>query len=114
MIGSTLVFAVGLVVLAHIHSLGWFYVVEAIMGLGFGIYVAVDTALVIDVLPSKHDAAKDLVSCARGSLLSPALRRRLRAPENRPHTHQYEDDPPAHSDHRLDHRIEQRTSDAGH
>jgi MFS family permease len=59
-ITSTLVFAVGLVVLAHIHSLGWFYVVEAVMGLGFGIYVAVDTALVIDVLPNKDNAAKDL------------------------------------------------------
>jgi hypothetical protein len=32
----------------------------AISGLGFGVYAAVDLALVVDVLPSKRDAAKDL------------------------------------------------------
>jgi MFS family permease len=32
----------------------------AIGGLGFGIYVAVDLALVVDVLPDKDNAAKDL------------------------------------------------------
>ncbi len=37
-----------------------FYVVEVIMGIGYGIYVAVDTALVVDVLPNPQDASKDL------------------------------------------------------
>ena len=32
----------------------------AIGGLGFGVYVAVDLALVVDVLPGKNSAAKDL------------------------------------------------------
>ena len=32
----------------------------AISGLGFGMYAAVDLALVVDVLPDKDNAAKDL------------------------------------------------------
>ena len=32
----------------------------AIGGLGFGMYVAVELALVVDVLPDKDNAAKDL------------------------------------------------------
>jgi len=32
----------------------------AISGLGFGMYVAVDLALVVDVLPHRESAAKDL------------------------------------------------------
>jgi MFS family permease len=32
----------------------------ALSGLGFGMYVAVDLALVADVLPDEHEAAKDL------------------------------------------------------
>jgi MFS family permease len=32
----------------------------AIGGLGFGLYFAVDLALVLDVLPTKENAAKDL------------------------------------------------------
>ena len=32
----------------------------AISGLGFGVYLAVDLALVVDVLPGKRSAAKDL------------------------------------------------------
>ena len=37
-----------------------FLVGMAIGGLGFGVYVAVDLALVVDVLPGKNSAAKDL------------------------------------------------------
>lgn len=37
-----------------------FLVGMAISGLGFGMYVAVDLALVADVLPDKDNAAKDL------------------------------------------------------
>ena len=32
----------------------------AISGLGFGVYLAVDLALVVDVLPNRATAAKDL------------------------------------------------------
>ncbi|TKJ96962.1 MFS transporter [Plantibacter flavus] len=59
-IGSTAVFAVGLILLAHTTTVPMFYVVEAIMGAAYGVYVAVDTALVVDVLPNPDDAAKDL------------------------------------------------------
>jgi hypothetical protein len=37
-----------------------FLVGMAISGLGFGVYVAVDLALALDVLPDKDNAAKDL------------------------------------------------------
>ena len=37
-----------------------FLVGMAISGLGFSVYAAVDLALVVDVLPSKRNAAKDL------------------------------------------------------
>ena len=37
-----------------------FLVGMAISGLGFGVYAAVDLALVVDVLPDKRSAAKDL------------------------------------------------------
>lgn len=59
-ISSTVVFAVGLILLAHTTTVGMFYVVEVIMGAAYGVYVAVDTALVVDVLPNPDDAAKDL------------------------------------------------------
>ena len=39
---------------------GMFYCVEAIMGLAYGIYVAVDFVLVVDVLPNPDNAGKDL------------------------------------------------------
>ena len=37
-----------------------FYVVEAVLGVAYGIYVGVDLALVVDVLPNPDDAGKDL------------------------------------------------------
>jgi MFS family permease len=58
--GSTLLFGVGMVLLAHISSLGGFYMVEAIQGVAYGIYVGVDLALVVDVLPNPDDSGKDL------------------------------------------------------
>ena len=59
-IAAVAVFAVGTGLLSVTHSLGMFYAVEVIMGCGYGIYVAVDTALVVDVLPNPEDSAKDL------------------------------------------------------
>lgn len=58
--GSTLLFGVGIVMLAHVSSLSGFYVVEAVLGVAYGIYVGVDLALVVDVLPNPDDAGKDL------------------------------------------------------
>lgn len=59
-IASTVIFGIGIGLLSVTHDVPMFYMVEAIMGLGYGIYVAVDTALVVDVLPNPADAAKDL------------------------------------------------------
>jgi MFS family permease len=58
--GSTLLFAVGIVMLAFVDSVTGFYVVEAVLGVAYGIYVGVDLALVVDVLPNPDDAGKDL------------------------------------------------------
>lgn len=58
--GSTLLFAVGTVLLLHIDTVTGFYAVEAVMGVAFGIYVGVDLALVCDVLPNPDDSGKDL------------------------------------------------------
>jgi MFS family permease len=58
--GSTLLFGVGIVLLAHVSSVGQFYGVEALMGVAYGIYVGVDLALVVDVLPNPDDSGKDL------------------------------------------------------
>jgi MFS family permease len=47
-------------VLAVASDFNGFLVGMAIGGLGFGVYVAVDLALAVDVLPDKDNAAKDL------------------------------------------------------
>ncbi|MFH5824757.1 MFS transporter [Georgenia sp. AZ-5] len=57
---ATLLFALGTYLLVHVDSVSSFYAIEALMGAGFGMYYAVDMALVCDVLPNPDDAAKDL------------------------------------------------------
>jgi MFS family permease len=57
---STALFAIGLGLLTQVGSVAGFYVVEAILGAAYGIYMGVDLALVIAVLPNPEDAAKDL------------------------------------------------------
>ena len=47
-------------VIAVASNFNGFLIGMAISGLGFGVYVAVDLALVVDVLPDKDNAAKDL------------------------------------------------------
>jgi MFS family permease len=49
-----------LFVIAVASNFSGFLVGMAISGLGFGVYAAVDLALVVDVLPGKCSAAKDL------------------------------------------------------
>ncbi|MEV4641300.1 MFS transporter [Actinoplanes sp. NPDC049548] len=58
--GSTLLFGIGIVALAHVTTVTQFYLVEALMGVAYGIYVGVDLALVVDVLPNPDDSGKDL------------------------------------------------------
>ncbi len=54
------VYGVAMFAIAIASDFNGFLVGMAIGGLGFGMYVAVDLALVADVLPDTHNAAKDL------------------------------------------------------
>ncbi len=58
--GSTLLFGIGIFALVHVSTVTGFYLVEVVLGVAFGIYVGVDLALVVDVLPNPDDAGKDL------------------------------------------------------
>jgi MFS family permease len=57
---AAVVYGLALFVLAVASSFNGFLVGMAIGGLGFGVYTAVDLALVVDVLPDRDNAAKDL------------------------------------------------------
>jgi MFS family permease len=57
---ASIVYGLALFVVAFASSFNGFLVGMAIGGLGFGIYMAVDLALVADVLPDKDNTAKDL------------------------------------------------------
>ena len=76
-IASTAIVGIALAMLAHATTVPAFYAVEIVMGIGYGVYVAVDTALVIDVLPDPDNAAKDLgvlnIANALPQSLAPAI-----------------------------------------
>lgn len=57
---SILVFGLGTYMLAHVDSVGGFFLCEAVMGLAYGTYLAVDLALVFEVLPDRRTSGKDL------------------------------------------------------
>ncbi|KQQ06406.1 MFS transporter [Rathayibacter sp. Leaf185] len=57
---STALFAIGTFALIFVQDVGTFYVLEAILGVAYGIYVGVDLALVVDVLPDPENSGKDL------------------------------------------------------
>ena len=57
---AAIVYGLAMFVIAIASNFNGFLVGMAIGGLGFGVYMAVDLALVIDVLPNKASAAKDL------------------------------------------------------
>jgi MFS family permease len=57
---ASVVYGLALFVIAIAGDFSGFLVGMAISGLGFGVYAAVDLALVVDVLHDKHTAAKDL------------------------------------------------------
>jgi len=59
-LAASVVYGLALFVIAAATSFSVFLVGMAIGGLGFGVYTAVDLALVVDVLPDRHHAAKDL------------------------------------------------------
>ena len=57
---ASIVYGLALFVIATASNFNGFLVGMAIGGLGFGVYMAVDLALVADMLPDKANAAKDL------------------------------------------------------
>jgi MFS family permease len=75
--GSTVLFAAGTVALSFIDTVAAFYLLEAFMGIAFGMYVGVDLALVVDVLPNPDNAGKDLgvfnIANALPQTLAPVL-----------------------------------------
>ncbi|MEZ2388522.1 MFS transporter [bacterium RCC_150] len=75
--GSTALFGFGLTLLAHADTVEWFYCAELVMGLAFGVYTAVDNALVVDVLPDADQPGKDLgvfnIANAMPQTLAPAV-----------------------------------------
>lgn len=74
---ASFVFGLGLFAIAIASSFNGYLTGMAIGGLGFGLYMAVDLALVADVLPDPATAAKDLgvmnIAGALPSSIAPAL-----------------------------------------
>ncbi len=74
---ASFVFGVAMFVIALAGSFNGFLVGMTIGGLGFGLYTAVDLALVADVLPDPDSAAKDLgvmnIAGALPSSVAPAI-----------------------------------------
>ncbi|MBO9625701.1 MAG: MFS transporter [Microbacterium sp.] len=57
---STALFAVGTLALIFVQDIPSYYLLEIFLGAAYGIYVGVDLALVVDVLPNPDDSGKDL------------------------------------------------------
>jgi MFS family permease len=76
-IAAAVIYAGALVIIATATGTGGYLLGMAIGGLGFGMYMAVDLALVVDVLPDAGSAAKDLgvinIAGALPFALAPAL-----------------------------------------
>jgi MFS family permease len=59
-VAASIVYGLAMFLIAVAGDFNGFLIGMAVGGLGFGVYVAVDLALVADVLPDKVNAAKDL------------------------------------------------------
>jgi MFS family permease len=74
---SALVYAIGLAIIAFAPDFTTFLIGMVVTGAGQGMYLAVDLALVADVLPSHDTAAKDLgvfnIASAAPQSLAPAI-----------------------------------------
>jgi MFS family permease len=74
---SSLVMAAGAVLLAAWPTWTAALIAAALLGIGYGVYMAVDTALVTEVLPAAGDRGKDLgivnIANAAPQVLAPAL-----------------------------------------
>jgi MFS family permease len=76
-LGASTVYGLAMFAIAIASNFNGFLVGMAIAGLGFGMYMAVDLALVADVLPDSDNAAKDLgvlnIAGALPSSIAPAI-----------------------------------------
>lgn len=74
---ASIVYGLAMFLVAVASDFNGFLVGMAIAGLGFGIYMAVDLALAVDVLPDPNSAAKDLgvlnIASALPSSIAPAI-----------------------------------------
>lgn len=74
---ASIVYGIAMFVFATATTFDGFLIGMAISGLGFGVYVAVDLALLVDVLPHQDDNAKDLgvfnIASALPFSLAPAV-----------------------------------------
>lgn len=59
-LGAAVVFAIGLGLVAMATTYPMFLIAIAVVGLGQGVYFAVDYALIMEVLPDQDNPAKDL------------------------------------------------------
>ncbi|MGY5033999.1 MFS transporter [Streptomyces sp. 900116325] len=70
-------FGVGMLILSRSDTIALFYGAEIVLGLGFGTYLGVDLALVIDVLPDPENPSKDLgifnIAMSAPQIFAPAL-----------------------------------------
>lgn len=57
--GAAVLLGIGVWIMAFAPSVTFYFVSQAVIGFGFGMFLAVDIALVARVLPNKEDAAKD-------------------------------------------------------
>jgi MFS family permease len=71
------VMVIGLALLATAPAIGFVFLAEAVIGLGFGAFLAVDNALATAVLPAVEDRAKDLgvlnIASALPGAVAPAV-----------------------------------------
>lgn len=74
---ASVIYGLAMFAIAAASSFNGFLVGMAVAGLGFGMYMAVDLALVVDVLPDPGTAAKDLgvlnIAGALPSAIAPAV-----------------------------------------
>jgi MFS family permease len=74
---AAVTYAAALLIIATANSFDGYLIGMAVSGLGFGMYMAVDLALVVDVLPNTGSSAKDLgvlnIAGALPFALAPAL-----------------------------------------
>jgi MFS family permease len=77
MIGAGVVIALAMLLLALVHSWPVVMLSSGLISLGFGTYIPVNIALVIQILPRAQDRAKDLgligIAQTSPSLLAPTL-----------------------------------------